>query len=286
MPNKKKWNPTVTKRDGKRVQRKKKAGQKLTKTVKNIVKDVLDTRIEDKFLIDAAYDDIKTHFNLTHHTILKEITPTISHSELRDGRIGDKVLMKSLTVQVRMRPRFHFQPLNSSSGQTMLSNDIVPNLPPVKIYLFKIVRDMIPTDPTDELLFLNNLQSYLKVKFKVAGVYDQELQTDDGQKVIKSVRQLGKAVSLPQKYRSFGLPSTISGVPPRDSIVVSSGQYVHKYIYAKINKKMTFSLNDKPLQDRYFLYAQFSNDWMNTSYNVPTQPDDFSIRNRWVYEDS
>lgn len=266
----------------KRTNRKTTRDDNLNKSdVKNIVKTVLDKRIEDKYLIDGGYIQLNNSYNVMHNTILKELTPTINTGSAHNERIGDKVLMKSLTVQVRLRPRFHFQPLNSSQGQAQLATALIPQVPDCKVYLFKIARDMIPTDPQLQTQFLNNLQSYLKVKFKQDGVFDQELQRDDGQKVIKSVVQIGKVTKLPVRFQVAALPSYAQNV---DGQVICSPKYAHKYCYARMNKKLTFALNNQPIQHKYFLYAQFDNAWRNNVFDPPQQPDDFSIRVRWLYE--
>lgn len=243
----------------------------------------LDDLIEDKYVLDASYDPLISHWDTATRTIIKEITPTIPAGTSVSERVGQKITLKRLSIQLRTRPvSFNLDPPINTSLM-VFSNNLVSDTGRIRIFVVSIIENIASS------LTESQLRVALGVKFPTPGTWKQDQALSDGHKAVKAIKMLTKK-TLNKKFRTFAVaaesqtahtPFLLNKVQ-----VINVAQYSHCYLNVSFNKKIVLNVGNKPLTHRYYIFAQFYDNWRNTSWDPPAPPHDFAIRNLWVYEDA
>lgn len=277
-----------SKRYRKKNRRVRKPSKALAKTIGKIVDKKLDLKIEDKYKLDSVFsaDHSASTWDSSTESCLMNITPTIIEGADVNQRIGKKVTLKHLRVQIRFRPysNMHVNPTeNVTSGDFIFGTNPFVQLPPCAAFVVSLPRETWnSTSSTD-------LRKALAVKYKEPGVYRQDLEDSDGQKIVKALRSVSQC-KISRKYRvytTFREPYTSTGIDyPQAAVTMSCAQNTNSVIKAKLMKKILFETNE-PAQLVYLLYIQCGSKWHDSNYNGSLhRPQNLQTRILWTYEDA
>ena len=238
----------------------------------------LDRRIEDKFILEANFVDHLASYDVASKTLMYETNPHINQGTTGSSRIGDKVMMKLLRIQIRYRPGRTSLLIPTGPGWAPPSCPF-PQYPTVKVFLISIDADTAALgQPT--------LRNAAAIKFREDGKYRQDVQQEVLQTVYKSMRLVAKA-TMKVNYRSA------SFIHPKYDAVSNSAVRIVKeplvsycVLKATLKEKLLYNIGNVPARKRYFIYVQFSNKWHDPVYNPIAAPGQFDQRALWVYEDA
>lgn len=261
------------------------SAKRTKKIVSDMLKKKLDERIEDKYKI-TDWIDIVNNYQSGEKDLLVELSPAISKGTGSSERISDKIFLKHISLMLRYRPKdqvvqIPVLPASTTGGNYPLGTGECPldsNLPDVEVFLVKINRAL--NDAAE-------VYQALRVKFRQAGLWKQEMDQNVGQNAVRSVK-LCEKVKMKRRSR-FATWIRSSNDPPDDEtgymtacITAESYKNVHHGVYKKV------LLEDGPGNPQnftYFLYFQFGNKFP-TSYITDLGPRMLNYRIRWVYEDA
>lgn len=259
------------------------------KAISQLIDKKIDQSIEDKYKLDSSFtDNAAAGWDAVSNTILLSTTPELDVGTSQSQRIGLKVKMKQVRIQIRMLPKFYSTLTNTenTTDNLSLSRNLFRNLPPVNVYLVAIPRDIHETTGGSDI------RAALKIKFKPAGYYRQDFNTSVEQNLVKAIKLIAKC-QLKQKYRNISVyspsfPLAGGGESGEGVQVLNVPQYDNAVIKHNFNKTWLFeNSSNKPAKMTYYLYAEFSNKWYNTSYDgTIDRPEHFETRTLFTYEDS
>lgn len=245
------------------------------KAVKKIVESKLDNFVEDKYQIESTYTALRAGSaddDALNKCYLKEITPGFALGTGPNNRVGNKVRVKFLGMQLRMKP--HQKAATVTAGATN-TTDPFPSTEKVKFWIIRTPAN-VQVDPDD-----------LLTKYRRYGLWPQEVVQDvPSQQTKPSVKTLYK-FNMSPRYRMLSSQTNtdINSV----MTVYSIPQWSLKDIVVPFNKQILLNATtSNPIHHRYFLYIQYQSYFQD---DLPGNWQDVEmplvdIRTRWVYEDA
>lgn len=260
--------------------------KKETKQVTKMINRALDIRVEDKYLLDSVFSDIAAPaWDANTESILSNYTPVIVEGADAGQRIGKKVTLKNLRIQIKYLPysRHFSTPIEGDNSETAYALNPFQQLPPVEVFFISVPRQLYADVSGAEI------RQACAVKFREPGVYRQDFYDNTGQRLVKSIKFIAKT-RLSRKYRTLAVPRgayTSVGISyPQAATIVNAAQFDNTVLKAKLGRKVLFETNS-PAREVFLLYAHFGSKWHDPGYNGPiTRPQKFETRVLWTYEDA
>lgn len=291
--NKRQSRKKMAQKPPRRKRRKNKRPKRLNKSqfkqISLLIDKKIDLSVEDKFKLDSSFtDNSASGWDATTKTMFLNMTPTIAVGTAESQRIGLKVKMKQMRIQIRMLPSFYSTLTNTENTTDNLSitRNLFRNFPPVNVYFVSIPRETHETTSNAEL------RAALKIKFKPSGYYRQDFLSSTEQKTVKAIKLISKC-QLKQKFKNLSVYSPtfpiLGGGDSGDGVqVLNVPQIDNAVISHKFNQSWLFeNSTNSPAKLTYYLYAEFSNKWYNPSYDGQIdRPTHFDTRSLFTYEDS
>lgn len=263
----------------------------------------LDKAVEDKFLRDSLFTEHKDQFNQSANCLILDISPTINQGIAQAQRLGDKVYIKYLNMFLRYRPDGVTSSFENYTDDHTPDWTICPypQSPDARVFVLRFTRDLYEGWDAGGQALMERLKAHPKLR--PAGAWPQDYDQSGGQEFIKGVKVLGNCV-LKSKFRSSALIAPrllttgtfdeVTGAiglatdEQRTLLINSASLLTYKRLHIPIKQKLIIrsSGSNNPINYVFMLYVQFSNRYNNSTYNPVTKPDEFSIRNLWVYEDA
>ena len=247
--------------------------------MKAIVHKQLDLAIEDKFLLDAAYTAAHANYSPVTRTLLREITPTITQGDQVDQRQGNKVKMKRMTMQIRMKMNAYNHIRTVGTVPWVSAENIFRDTGNVRVFVIRVVAEL----GTAVLPVV--IEGAMASKYNLPGSFRQDYALSGGKSVMPGISVIGRT-TLKKKWRTAICPVNDTGATPMQTHILNVPQYDHTYLNCKLDDEFTYTLGNNPIKHKYYVYAQFYDNWRNAVWDVPIAPAIFDIRNIWIYEDA
>lgn len=237
-------------------------------------------KVEDKYSLDANFVTILQDYHEQTRRLLVDISPVINRGTEVAQRVGDKVFMKYLKLQLRYLPAKRNFRIGSVGADVAYANNLYTRLPPVKIFIIRVVKDL--ADNMTATLLRGGLES----KFRPRGTYVQDFDQSIGLELVRGVNLIGKG-QVSQSYKQSMISIVDFEQAGPTLRVVSVPQYSYASIFVKFGKKWLYdNASARPRMFRYLVYMQFTDKWQDTAWDQPAVPEDIAIRKLWVYEDA
>lgn len=266
--------------------------KKQVQAVKALIHRSLDHQIEDKYRLDVDYHNHVADWDNSTKTLLIDVTPSITQGDGIGNRTGNKVRMKFLRSFIKMMPskREHQIPLLPPMAW---AENPIRDIPHFRVFLLRMNRELIDNMSGAEI------RVALNVKFRTAGHCWQDYAQSTGQRAQMGLKLLDKFVLKP-RYRTIVASKnsqttlqTASGADyvntylDSETIVMSVPQYTYKnFVCSAVAQKVEFDSGDSPIRYKYFYFVQTTDGFNDDTYNPIFVPDNFQLRNVWVYEDA
>lgn len=176
-----------SKKSRRKSRRPKQMSKSLKKSVTKLIDRKLDDAVEDKYILDTAYNSLVPYWDNGTKTVLINVTPGINFGDLVDERQGNKVILKSLKTFVKMIPnKVDNQHDAHGLGVSSYAQNMFRRLPRVRCFLIRINRELGQSITNTEL------RTALNAKFRTSGHWWNDYQESTGQRALSGVKLLKK----------------------------------------------------------------------------------------------